>query len=325
MALALVVTARRLRPYFLSHPIGVKTNTPLKQTLGKPETSARLVKWAIELREYDISYVPRTTINAQALADFEMAGMSVEDTSQNQMWLLHVDGHLRLKTAVQALSSHHHRWWIDIVGSFPEASSQRKFLLVAIDYFAKWVEAEPLARITEGEVMKLIWNNIVCHFGIPREIISNNGRQFQGRRIQEWCQELHIKQRFTSVAHPQSNGQVEVTNRILMQGIKRKLERVGGNWTEELTSVLWAYMTIPRGSTGESPFSLVYGIEAIIPTELGIPSHRVMNFFEICNKDLLKESLDLIEELREKALIRIQRYKNTMINSYNKRVRAQSF
>ncbi|KAL0453044.1 UNVERIFIED_CONTAM: hypothetical protein Slati_1282500 [Sesamum latifolium] len=94
MALALVVTARRLRPYFLSHPIGVKTNTLLRQTLGKPDTSGRLVKWAVELSEYDISYMPRTTIKAQALADFisEMAEMSVKDTSQDQVWLLHVDG-----------------------------------------------------------------------------------------------------------------------------------------------------------------------------------------------------------------------------------------
>ncbi|KAL0445067.1 UNVERIFIED_CONTAM: Retrovirus-related Pol polyprotein from transposon.6 [Sesamum latifolium] len=94
MALALVVTSRKLRPYFLSHPIGVKTNTPLKQTLGKPDTSGRLVKWAVELSEYDISYVPRTAIKARPLADFvsEMAGMSVEDTSLDRVWLLHVDG-----------------------------------------------------------------------------------------------------------------------------------------------------------------------------------------------------------------------------------------
>ncbi|KAL0451607.1 UNVERIFIED_CONTAM: hypothetical protein Slati_1138800 [Sesamum latifolium] len=136
---------------------------------------------------------------------------------------------------------------------------------------------------------------------------------------------LVSKQRFTTVAHPQANGQVEVTNRILVQGIKRRLERVGENLAEELTSVLWAYRTTPRGSTGESPFSLVYGTEAIIPAELGIPSHRVMNFSEECNGNLLRENLDLIEELREKAFLRIQRYKNIMINSYNKRVKSRSF
>ncbi|KAL0445373.1 UNVERIFIED_CONTAM: putative protein K02A2.6 [Sesamum latifolium] len=155
-----------------------------------------------------------------------------------------------------------------------------------------------------------------------REIISDNGRQFQGRKIQEWCQDLRIKQRFTTVAHPQANGQVEITNRILVQGIKRRLERVGGNWAEELTSVLWAYRTTPRGSTGETPFSLVYGTEVIIPAELGMPSHRVMNFSEECNENLLRKNLDLIEELREKAILRVQRYKNIMISSYNRRVKS---
>ncbi|KAL0408051.1 UNVERIFIED_CONTAM: hypothetical protein Sradi_1739500 [Sesamum radiatum] len=217
------------------------------------------------------------------------------------------------------------QWGMDIVGHFSLATGQRKFLLVAIDYFTKWVEAEPLACIIEGEVMKFIWKNIVCYFGVPREIISDNGRQFQERKIQEWCQGMRIEQRFTTVAHLQGNGQVEVTNRILIQGIKRRLERVGGNWAEELTSVLWAYRTTPRGSTGETPFSLVYGTEAIIPAELGIPSHRVMNFSEECNENLLRENLDLIEKLREKAFLRVQRYKNIMISSYNRRVKSRSF
>ncbi|KAL0290209.1 UNVERIFIED_CONTAM: hypothetical protein Sradi_7054700 [Sesamum radiatum] len=152
------------------------------------------------------------------------------------------------------------QWGMDIIGLFDVATDQRKFLLVAIDYFTEWVGAEPLACIIEGEVMKFSWKSI----------------------------------RFTTVAHPQSNGQIEVTNRILVQGIKRRLERVRGNWTEELTSVSWAYRMTPRGSTGENPFSLVYGTEAIIPAELGMSSHRILNFSEESNRDLLKENLDLI-------------------------------
>ncbi|KAL0355715.1 UNVERIFIED_CONTAM: Pro-Pol polyprotein [Sesamum radiatum] len=94
MALALVVTARKLRSYFLTHPVGEKTNMPLKQTLGKPDTSRRLMKWAVELSEYDISYLPRTTIKAQDLADFisEVAGAPPEETPKDEKWLLHVDG-----------------------------------------------------------------------------------------------------------------------------------------------------------------------------------------------------------------------------------------
>ncbi|KAL0444467.1 UNVERIFIED_CONTAM: hypothetical protein Slati_2169400 [Sesamum latifolium] len=86
-----------------------------------------------------------------------------------------------------------------------------------------------------------------------------------------------------------------------------------------------ASWTTHRGSTGESPFLLVYGTEDIIPAELGTPSHRILNFSEESNRGLLKENLDLIEELREKTFIRAQRYKNIMINSYNKRVKAWSF
>ncbi|KAL2228489.1 UNVERIFIED_CONTAM: hypothetical protein Sindi_1828600 [Sesamum indicum] len=93
MALPLVIKARRLCPYFLSHPIGVKTNLPLNQTLSKPDISGQLVKWAVELSKYHISYLPRTTIKAQALVDFvsEMAVIPMEDTSKVEKWLRHVD------------------------------------------------------------------------------------------------------------------------------------------------------------------------------------------------------------------------------------------
>ncbi|KAL0293068.1 UNVERIFIED_CONTAM: hypothetical protein Sradi_6958400 [Sesamum radiatum] len=126
------------------------------------------------------------------------------------------------------------------------------------------VEAEALSKITEKEVMKFTWKNIVCRFGIPRAFVMDNGTQFQGAKFRQWCEELKIKQYYTSVATPQSNGQTEVTNRIILQSLKTRLEEAKGNWVEELPGILWAYRTTSRRSTGESPFSLVYGTEAVV-------------------------------------------------------------
>ncbi|XP_042387871.1 uncharacterized protein LOC121979972 [Zingiber officinale] len=101
------------------------------------------------------------------------------------------------------------QWGMDIVGPFLMAHGQRRFLLVAEDYFSKWVEAEALARITEDAVIQFLWKNILCRFGIPHKLVSDNGRQFQGQRIQAWCKGFGIMQAFTSVAYPQSNGQTK--------------------------------------------------------------------------------------------------------------------
>ncbi|KAK4400259.1 hypothetical protein Sango_1132000 [Sesamum angolense] len=131
------------------------------------------------------------------------------------------------------------QWGIDLVGPLPQATGQRKFLIVAVDYFTKWVEAEPLTKISEKEVIKFLWRNIVCLFGIPRAIISDNGTQFSGKKFKEWCKGLAIKQFFTSVSNPQTNGQTEVTNRTILQHLKTRLGTAKGAWVDELPSVLW--------------------------------------------------------------------------------------
>ncbi|XP_074556562.1 uncharacterized protein LOC141812469 [Curcuma longa] len=137
-----------------------------------------------------------------------------------------------------------------------------------------WVEAEALARITEEAVIKFLWKNIICRYDIPQRLVFDNGRQFQGKKIQTWCQGLGIQQAFTSVAYPQANGQAEVTNREILRGLKTKLDHEGGSWVEELPCVLWAYRTTPRESTGMTPFHLVYGGEVVVPMEVEVPSDR---------------------------------------------------
>ncbi|XP_011069634.1 uncharacterized protein LOC105155457 [Sesamum indicum] len=115
------------------------------------------------------------------------------------------------------------QWGIDVLGPFPLARAQKKFVIVAVEYFSKWVEAEAVSKISEREVINFIWKNIVCRFGIPRILISDNGTQFQDRQITSWLQELKVQQNFTVVGHPQANGQTEVTNRIILQHLKSRI------------------------------------------------------------------------------------------------------
>ena len=140
------------------------------------------------------------------------------------------------------------------MGPFPIGRRQLKFLVVAIDYFTKWVEAEPLATITEKNVQNFVWKAVICRFGIPRVLVSDNGKQFDNPRFRQFSQELGIHNHYSSLGHPQANGQVEVTNRSLLKLIKTQLEGTKGLWPEELPSILWAYRTTVRIPTGETPF-----------------------------------------------------------------------
>ena len=130
------------------------------------------------------------------------------------------------------------QWGLDIMGPFPTVIRQLKFLVVGIDYFTKWVEAEALATITEKNIRSFILRCIICRFGIPRVLVSDNGKQFDNDSFRDFCSQLGIRNHYSSPAHPQANGQVEVMNRSLLKIIKTRLEGAKGIWPEELPSVL---------------------------------------------------------------------------------------
>ena len=127
--------------------------------------------------------------------------------------------------------------------------------------------------ITEAKVTSFVWKGIICRFGVPHVIISNNGKQFDNPKFQNFCQDLGVKNHYSSPRHPQANGQIEVTNRSLFKIIKTRLEGAKGTWPEELQNVLWAYRTTIRVLTGETPFRLTFGTEAVIPMEVGLASY----------------------------------------------------
>ncbi|GKF18594.1 reverse transcriptase domain-containing protein [Tanacetum coccineum] len=171
-----------------------------------------------------------------------------------------------------------YKWGIDISGPFPEAQGKVKFLIVAIDYFTKWIEAKP----------------------------------FMDNPFKDWCEKLNIRQRFASVKHPQTNGQVERANRSMGEGIKARLGENNKKWVEEVPHVLWAHRTMVKISNEDTPFSLTYITEAVIPVEIGMPSLRCAEVNQAENNEGILLNLDILEERREKAAVREVRSKAKM-------------
>ncbi|GJW90444.1 reverse transcriptase domain-containing protein [Tanacetum coccineum] len=170
-----------------------------------------------------------------------------------------------------------------------------------------------------------MWDNIVCRFGLPGEIILDNGKQFQDNLFKDWCKKLCIRQHFASIKHSKTNGLVERANRSLGEGIKARLGAKNRNWLGELSHVLWAYRTMIKSSNGETSFSLTYGTEAVIPAEIGMPTLRTAEVDLVQNNEPLEINLDLIEEKREEAAIREAKSKAKIEKYYNSKVRGTSF
>ena len=129
-------------------------------------------------------------------------------------------------------------------------------------------------------------------------VVSDNGKQFDNGAFRDFCLELGIKNHYSSPAHPQANGQVEVMNRTLLKIIKTQLEGVKGIWPDELLSVLWAYRTTARTLTGDTPFRLTYRVDAVISAEVGLTSYRVQKYMEDKNEEAMHLQLDLVDEAR---------------------------
>lgn len=114
-----------------------------------------------------------------------------------------------------------------------------------------------------------MWRNIICHFWLLRAIITNNDKQYDNRSFY-FCYELKIENHYSSPYYLQANVQVELANRSFLQIIKTKLDDQKSLWEEELPRVVWAYCTTVRTLTGETPFAVTYGMEAVIPIAIGV-------------------------------------------------------
>ena len=143
-------------------------------------------------------------------------------------------------------------------------------------------------------------------------LISDNGLQFDSKMFRKYCGELGIINRYSTPAYPQGNRQTEAVNKVIVSGLKKRLDDAKGKWVEELPHVLWTYRTTPRRSTGETPFSMTYGTEAVIPLETGFPMTRTNSFNPKDNDKQLKRNLNLIEEKRKNAMVQLAHYQQKL-------------
>ena len=204
------------------------------------------------------------------------------------------------------------QWSLDIVSPFSKVAGNKRYLLVSTDYFTKWVEAEPLANIKDMDAKKFVWKNTVTRFRVPHTLILDNGLQFDSKSFRRYYCDLGIENRYSTPAYPQGNGQAKAVNKVIMNGLKKRLDDVKGKWVEELQHVLWTYQTMPRISTEETPFSMTYGAEAVISLETDFPTLRTSSFNPSSNNDLLEKCLDFIEERRENAMVQLAYYQHKL-------------
>jgi len=201
------------------------------------------------------------------------------------------------------------RWALDFVGPINPSSNQKTYILVATEYVTKWVEAEALPRATEDSVIQFLFLLFV-RYGLPREIITDGGPQFVGHKLAATLNNYHVQHKITTPYHPQANGQVESSNKIIESILTKTIASHRRDWATRLPEALWAYRTTWRSTTGYSPYQLVFGKQPIFPIEFEIQTLRTAQEVGL---DLTEAQLNRLQQINELDEIRLSALQNTAL------------
>jgi hypothetical protein len=193
-------------------------------------------------------------------------------------------------------------WGLDFIGEIhPSSTKGHRVILMATDYFSKWVEAVPLRNTTHREVISFVSEHIIHRFGIPQTLTTDQGLSFMLQQFREFACSLNIKLLNSSPYYAQANGKEEASNKRLIDLIKKKIEKPR-RCHEVLSEALWAYRVSKHGAIKVTPFELVYGMEAVIPLELSIQADKVIHQDAVSAEDYNNLMMDEIDELMENHL-----------------------
>ena len=200
---------------------------------------------------------------------------------------------------------------VDVI-QFPKSKSGNRYALVFVDYLTKWPEVFPMADQSAATIARLFVENIICRHGVPGELLSDRGASFLSKLMLEICRLLGTRKVNTTAYHPQTDGLVERFNRTLTDMLAKTVETSGTNWDEWLPYVLFAYRSSLQQSTSESPFFLLYGRDARLPTSELLEAETTRYPFEITDYKMelmtsMSEAWQLARSNVEKAQCRQKR------------------
>eukprot|EP00253_Pinus_taeda_P029425 PITA_29425 len=275
-------------------------------------------KWIAKMIEFNIDLKPTKLVRGQGLAKL-LTKENYRSLDLDSLCTIAANSQTNEEGRVTEIERKHSvaenlaacNWWI----------------LVATDYFTKWIEAVPTRKADHTMVMKFLTENIFTIFGCPHKLITDNVAAFRAKELVEMCDSMGIKLVHSTSYYPQGNGLVESSNKSLIKIIKKLLEENKRNWDSKLKYALWADRVTIKRSTGSSPFKLVYKTEGIFPIQLTLPVEKFLQEEQNEEEDMANRITDLIElhQIREQLVEKVAAYQRSIKEAFDKKAKRNNF
>eukprot|EP00253_Pinus_taeda_P026975 PITA_26975 len=220
------------------------------------------------------------------------------------------------------------QWGLDFIGEIhPPSFGQHKWILTATNYFTKWIKAIPCGQANDTVIIQFLETNILSRFGCPEEIITDNVAAFKSKKMISFCHKYHITLGHSTAYYPQGNGLTESSNKSLINIIKKVLEENKKTWYKKLTNALWVGRLATKRSIGTSPYELVYGIEDVFTSSLGVPIMKLLQEAQVEPNDIQRRINQTIHlhQTREEVYERSQLLQQKLKKIFDKRTKVEDF